>query len=457
MMDIWAKILGQNWAFYSHQKLYDMVKTEATGASAVTDADQTWSEFTDLMGRSRDRIGQLLNEAGASWRGLASESMQSGVTPLAQWTDDASTAGTASSGSVQQVGEAFSFTANAMPEPVPVTSTANSDFGGIPASFTHLFGGQTDQDRQERAAAQAKQRAVEVMQGYSRNADAAASSLGMFVPPQRVTVNVPPPQPSGPSVGYTSSSITGPSGEDPRSQVPPRAAGPPPKPVVHDSSPVSASAPPQPGDVAGPATNPAEQVTTPGSAGPPAPTTGLQPVPLGADGKPLGGPNPGGGQLVGGFDPVTGFPVDPRTGLPVDPRTGVPIDPRTGRPLGHGPGGGGGRGLGGFPGAGGGPEGEQPRSGRGGGLTGAVPLESERAMGARGGSGMRGGASGGVMGPVGAGAGSRGEEDREHYSPEYLRAYHDFWDDLPPLAPPAIGEDESGTGTDNEGDGGGTH
>lgn len=60
-------------------------------------------------------------------------------------------------------------------------------------------------------------------------------------------------------------------------------------------------------------------------------------------------------------------------------------------------------------------------------------------------------------GSGGAGAGSRGEEDREHQSPEYLRTYHDFWDDLPPVAPPAIGEDDNGTGTDNEGDGGGTH
>ncbi|MFL6140383.1 MAG: PPE domain-containing protein [Labedaea sp.] len=475
-MDIWKKILGQNWAFYSHQKLYDMVKTEATGASAVTDADQTWSEFTDVMGQSRGTIERLLNESGASWQGLASESMQSGVTPLMQWTDDARTAGAASNGSVQQVGEAFSFTSNAMPEPVPVTSTANSDFGGIPASFTHLFGGQTDQDRQERAAQQAKQRAVELMQGYSRNADSAASSVGTFVPPQRVTVGVPPAQTSDSSVSSTSSTIvTGPPAVPGRR--PSGTAGPNPAPGSDPRVPNTSNAPNPGSSVAPPISQPV-QTTTPGSASPSTELPGTAPLPPN-DGPPKdSGHGPGTGPPAAGFDPVTGLPLDPRTGLPIDPRTGLPIDPKTGllvdpktgrlihpttgRPMGTSPGPAeGGRGSGGVPGAGGRSDGEPARGGRG--VGGAVPGEGERIAGGRGGVGMRGGAAGsGAMGPLGAGAGARGEEDEEHYSPDYLHAYHDeFWDDIPPVAPPVIGEEDTPAGEDTatsrEGGGGGAH
>lgn len=102
-MDIWKKIVGQHWAFYPHQRLYDMVKTEATGPGAVSEADDTWREFTTMMADSRDTIEQLLKEAGASWEGRASESMQVGVTPLAQWADDAHTAGSASNASVRRL------------------------------------------------------------------------------------------------------------------------------------------------------------------------------------------------------------------------------------------------------------------------------------------------------------------------------------------------------------------
>ncbi|HET9143229.1 PPE domain-containing protein [Actinophytocola sp.] len=467
-MGIWEQILGQNWAFYSHQRLYDMVRTEAAGVSAVNEADRTWGEFTDVMGQSRDNIDRLLNEAGATWQGLASESMQSGMTPLMQWTDDARTSATASNGSVQQVSEAFSFASNAMPEPVAVTSTANSDFGGIPASFTHLFGGQTDQDRQERAAQQAKQRAVELMQGYSSNAETAASSVGTFVPPQRVTVAVPPPKTTDTSVTATSDTIfTGPG------RRPTGTAGPNPAPGSAPRVPAGSDTP-NPGGTVTPPTGQPVQTTTPGSANPITELPGTAPQTPG-EGPPSRGP--GTGPPGTGFDPVTGHPLDPRTGLRIDPRTGLPIDPRTGlpvdpktgrlidpatgRPVGTGPGpADGGRGSSGSPGSGGRADGEPARGGRGG-FSGGVPGEGERTVGARGGAGAAGRAAGsGAMAPMGGGAGTRGEEDEEHYSPDYLRGYHDeFWDDIPLVAPPVIGAEmpDDGTGTTGEGGGGGAH
>jgi hypothetical protein len=125
--------------------------------------------------------------------------------------------------------------------------------------------------------------------------------------------------------------------------------------------------------------------------------------------------------------PVSGF--DPITSLPIDPRTGRPADPISGRL--------GGRNL----------PGEDGRkiAGRGG-LTGSASIEAERALASRGAAaGARGAAGNPGMAPLGAG--TPREEDEEHFSPEYLRDYHDqFWDDTPPVSPAVIGDEECPAG-----------
>jgi type II secretory pathway pseudopilin PulG len=414
----WKKIVGQNWAFYSHQKLYDMVKTEATGAGAVSAADQAWARFAAMMNESVEDIQQALAEAGVHWEGLAAESMQSSVAPLAQWAQDAGTAGSASGGSVQEVGEAFSYAANAMPEPVKSTT--------VPGTFPWIFGGQIDQDRREREAQQAKQRAVELMEGYARNADSAVASVGTFVPPQSVAVRVPP-RTFGPGpVRQDTASFPWPQPAPRKASAP--DPGPPP------------SNPPQggePGPVPGGSPAPGPGGATPGpvDGGPattPESTPSLPAAPL--PGQAPHGPADGGGASgrppVSGFDPITSLPIDPRTGRPADPISG-----RLGGTTPH-PGGESGRGGRNLPG-----EDGRKIAGRGG-LTGSAPIEAERALAGRGaGAGPRGAAGNPGMAPLGAG--TPREEDEEHFSPEYLRDYHDqFWDDIPPVSPAVIGDDE---------------
>ena len=87
--DLIKAILQQNWESYTHQNLYDMVRTEAAGAAVLSEADQAWTEFTKLVSDSRRRIDGLMKLAGASWEGAAADSMRAGVTPLTQWADDA--------------------------------------------------------------------------------------------------------------------------------------------------------------------------------------------------------------------------------------------------------------------------------------------------------------------------------------------------------------------------------
>jgi hypothetical protein len=79
-------------------------------------------------------------------------------------------------------------------------------------------------------------------------------------------------------------------------------------------------------------------------------------------------------------------------------------------------------------------------------LTGAAPIEAERAQAGRGAAAaQRGGIGNPGMPPLGAG--TPREEDEEHFSPEYLRDYHDeFWDDTPPVSPAVIGGEERPAG-----------
>ena len=380
-MDLWKKIVGQNWAFYSHRKLYDMVRTEAAGVSAMEPADENWARFVALMAESRDDIDDALKEAGANWQGLAAEAMTGGVTPLAQWAEDAGTAGTASNSGLSQVGATFAFVANAMPEPVPTTF----DPGGVPPHLPYLLGAQLDQDARERAAQEAKQRAVELMQAYSRNSHAAVTSLGIFVPPRDVAVGTaaagtaaqPVSQAGGQIVTAPPGAVEHPAGTG-RTGAPPAVSGPPGG-TVRNSTPVPAGA----GQLT---------PTTTSSVGPGAPP----PAPGGA---PSGGADAFTGRPPVGFDPITGLPVVPRTAGPAIP---VPGGDR-------------------LPGAG--------PAGRG--QTGGTVREMHATEGR----------ATGLGGPMAPGARSR-DEDGEHASPQYLHGYHDaFWHGDSLVGPAVIGDD----------------
>ncbi|MGQ0841241.1 PPE domain-containing protein [Actinokineospora sp.] len=378
-----------------------------------------------LMAESKADVDQALAEAGVSWEGLGAEAMTAGLTPLAQWADDAGTAGVASTASVNTVGAAFAHASYSMPEPVQVTSTANSDFGGVPSSFVHMFGGQTDQDRQEQAAQEAKRRAVELMTGYETESGSAVGNVGTFVPPQPVTVAAAQPTITPPAVDSADSRFVGPTGRDSEPGGWPGTAG------------LSARVPGAGTDLVTPggatATAGAAPVPVPGAGGPfvPVPGSGLP-----GSGLPGSGVVPGPGAPIGGLVPWSGRPGGRPGGLLGGPRgLGGPAIGEQIR---------GGRAGGGLPGAGvgehgpgrGGSVGDDGHRGAG---RGALPGAGEHAGGARGGAAGR---AGGTAGPMGAGGGAPREEDGEHFSPGYLLDHHnEFWDVFPPVAPPVIGED----------------
>lgn len=400
---------GENWASYSHERLYAMVRTDADiAAAAATEAEMV--TFRALMEESVDDVEQALAEAGVSWEGLAAESMNAGVSPLAQWARDAAVAADASAASARDVGNAFSSTSYGMPEPV-VTPSKTVTF---PPTVEDLIAAQQDQDAAEREAQNAKRHAVELMETYSTNSAAAQNSVGAFVPPQSVTVGPPEPEPDVISVeddpvrkpadgGYPGQS--GDSGD-----VGYRGG-----PVSGDGGPVSG------GDTAG-------RETTPGAAAPP--PGGTDPARVTSPPNRFPSVNAPVTSPVTGGSPVTAFGPLP---------FGEPGGRGTDRVVG------GGRGSGGAPGGGSGSTGRGPVGGAApgrGGAVGAGPLAGDP-VAARGGTaaGPRPGAGMGGFGPMGAGR--RDDEDKERTSPEYLRDFRDdFWDTSPPVAPPVIGDEE---------------
>lgn len=406
------KIWNYRWEDFSHEDLYANIRNDVNGAAAIEAAAGIWSDFTGVMTESRDAVERLLQDVGVTWRGGSADSMAAGVSPLATWADQAAIAGQQSQSSLQRVAEAFTHTANAMPEPVPVPSKATQ---GIPTSFSGMIAGQTDEDAVDQQAQEAHLRAIDLMTGYNAQTQDSAESAGTFVEPQPFGVSA---QTDG-GLGRSGSDTIETSGDDgsgetggPRSGGPgsggPGGGGP------------SGSGSPYPG---GGGSSAGSQSGTDAAAAQPPPAPHI----------PSGGGTP---QLPAASQPPASHPFAPITGVLNEPGRG-------GAPGGRGAGGGGG-----FGGRSGGTPGGAPGPGGGGapgrgGLVSAGPLAAAEAAAARAaGAGGRAGGPG-AFGPMGgAGAGQK-DEDKERTSAEYLRDYNDeFWDDSPPVAPPVIGEDD---------------
>jgi hypothetical protein len=419
-----------NWHAWSHEDLHAMINgrgagvvgilkgTTGRGPAGGVGAVEAWSRFTDLMTDLRQRTAEALARAGVSWEGQAAEAAWSGITPLERWADDAHAAGTATVGGTTALVDCYSKARNAMPEPIPTASSANSDFLGIPAGFTHLLGGQTDQDRQERAAYEAKLEAVRVLNSYRATSAGTTAALGVFVPPPKVVAELAITSGDVPStdqpqryVPSTTTPANTPSSTTPSSTVPPATPSatttehplpaPPPSAETTRSSgvPTARTAPP-------PSPTPEIRVTTSAQhADTTAPSTAST----------TGGPVP---------HPLTGPGVrpNPTTGERVLTGSGTADRPGTGRAVGGE--------TASRPGS---PVARPDAVPRGGGSPSArmapAPVQSTPH-----------GQAGFAAPPVGQ---ARAEDDVEHFGPEYLNGSHDeFWAVDPDgrVAPPVIGE-----------------
>ncbi|MPZ80589.1 MAG: PPE domain-containing protein [Actinophytocola sp.] len=458
--------MGHRWKGFEHPELYEMINS-GPGPAASEPQTNYWVSLTDELSQVDEDLNTRLTKMGSSWEGQAAESAQSGLTPLAAWAGDAETGSTVMRISSENQADYISDARARMPEPVSVTTPAPSTWDKVTAGASAVTGNPgpalqvavqaADHEMQEAAQSEAQQRAVETMQTYETSSTWNRDTLGTFVAPPDVVVSSPPPQggtaghvdPAQSQVNtvahssYQSTSSNGytvpTSGGGGGGSVSPTGGGTT-TPQVPNGGSGSVSTPPSVTIPPGSATTPSG-ITPPSTLPPgtpnPGPTPGFNP-PINTN------PGPGwqNNTFVPGFGNTNNVETNGRGPLSRGPngpvnagdvaRKGMPM--RGGLP-------GGGSGLGGGLG-GADPEGSRPNSqlGRGG-----MPGESvvRSGPGAAGAAG-RGGVTGPRSGAPGAtGAGGRradGEDDDEHFAPDYLLETDDVFGDDRRVAPTVIGE-----------------
>lgn len=177
------------WQGYDHAELYRRIHSGPGPAASIASVAR-WVEVADALTEIDADLGRAITESGSGWEGAAGERARDALSPLGRWAADATTAATAmrasSEGQADNIGRARAD----MPAPLEVTAERPSAFM---TGFTHLFGGQTDYEKQEAAARNAEQRAFEVMRGYEAATTETMSALGRFSRPPDVVVSTPPP------------------------------------------------------------------------------------------------------------------------------------------------------------------------------------------------------------------------------------------------------------------------
>jgi hypothetical protein len=465
--------MGYRWRGFEHPELYKMINA-GPGPKASDPQTMYWQSLSEELAQVDEDLNSRLNQLGSRWEGQASQSAQAGLTPLAEWAGDAETGSTVMKVSSENQGEYIADARAKMPEPLEVTTQAPSGWDKFTAGAAAATGNlgpavdvaaqAADHEAQEAAQSEAEQRAIETMRTYESSSTWNRETLGTFVAPPDVVVSTPAPQPTGSAnavlINHTNvdpgADTGGGSGGGGGSNPPSVQQRPPNTPPNTGGEFVPVNPPPggggggggvipnptNPGGTLPPPVTTPQDVFTPPAAGP---NTQLPPVnQFPTNPTPPPGPNPGGQPPLFGTGPGPFGPGDnasdiARRALPLRPGL-----PGQGAPFGQNPFGGG---PGGLPGGGAGGlgavDGERAPSQLGrGGLPGGAVGEGgvvRNGPGAAGAAGGRG--ANGVQGPAGAGGRrAEGEDDDEHFAPDYLLESDDVFGDDRRVSPTVIGE-----------------
>jgi hypothetical protein len=413
-----------NAAGFSHDQLKQMI--DSAKPQGVSGLGSDWVKLSEELHTFATDMRGLAQSTQARWVGTAGDAAQGALLSLADWSEVTASGIDTMSSNVSEQSSAASTAQNAMPDPVPYDPAvymARLNSTSSPFEWMQIV---ADAYQQYDAHQAAEREAQQVVNVYSQSLHETASTMPAFSPPPTFggeTGKDDPPIGGRPDVsGGTGTGVPLPSGVLPGSVPPdpPPSGGVPPAPPVPPPPPGSPPAPtyPQQPSIVPPGPVPPGPVpprvpALPSDPGmyPPGPT-----IPGGS-----GRSGPGGGSGMG--------------------RSGS-LGPGSGTPGRAGAGGSGaGRGAfgpGGF-GPGGSGSGAPGAGARGVGGLGAAAGLADDAAAARSGAAGRGGAGGMGYGPM-VGAGTGGDDDKEHRRPSYLVESEDVWGDGTLVAPPVIGE-----------------
>ncbi|GGM65991.1 hypothetical protein GCM10012275_40710 [Longimycelium tulufanense] len=288
------------WRGYTHEELYRQIHAGPGPAASASSAGR-WNELSKALGEIDGDLAAALERSGGSWEGAAADAARAGLNPLGQWASDAQHSAEVMRLSAELQADHVSKARADMPAPVEVTAEQPP---AAVSGLVHLFGGQTDYERQEAAADAAEQKAFEVMATYEASTSSNTSTLSQFSPPPEIAVAGPA---AALAVGGTVAGLVGralltgmgaarPGGWATPTRTSPQPARPAPGGFSVLGSPTS----PETKAIAGPARTVRPAATNPAAA---APSTGSSAAPsktgASAPGSGLGaaapGPRPGGG------------------------------------------------------------------------------------------------------------------------------------------------------------------
>ena len=173
------------WQGYSHKELYERIHA-GPGASASFASMERWQGVSAALTEINEDLHSGITSSGARWTGKASEIAQAGLNPIAAWADSARTGSDVMRYSAELQAGYVSKARADMPSPVNVTAEQP---GALVTGITHLFGGQTDHEKQEAAQDAAERRAREVMSTYASSTTSNTSTLGQFSQPPQLQIS----------------------------------------------------------------------------------------------------------------------------------------------------------------------------------------------------------------------------------------------------------------------------
>ncbi|MDX8051925.1 PPE domain-containing protein [Lentzea sp. BCCO 10_0798] len=173
------------WQGYSHKELYERIHS-GPGASASFASMERWQGVSAALSEINDDLYKGISLSGAKWQGRAADMAQAGLNPIAAWADGARTGADVMRYSAELQAGYVSKARADMPAPVKVTAEQP---GALVTGLTHLFGGQTDHEKQEAAQDAAERRAREVMSTYASSTTANTSTLGQFTQPPQLQIS----------------------------------------------------------------------------------------------------------------------------------------------------------------------------------------------------------------------------------------------------------------------------
>ncbi|RKT57543.1 PPE domain-containing protein [Saccharothrix australiensis] len=277
---------GHRWSGYSHEELYEKINA-GPGPQASHASIERWEGVSAALAEINSELHAGVLRSGATWEGAAADQARTGMNPLAAWADDARGGAEIMRLSAELQADYIAKARADMPPPVKVTA---EDPGLLLTGLTHLVGGQTDYEKQEKAHNAAEQRAREVMTTYASSTTSNVNTLGQFhQPPQLVVTTTEVVRNDQPGVGAPVFHGGGPRGGRGAGRGRGRHGG-----RVGRGWQPSQPAQPRPATQPGGATtNPSTSV---GTTNPSSSTRPANSVPTGAPGHPALGP----GGVVGG-------------------------------------------------------------------------------------------------------------------------------------------------------------